>query len=112
MTTINNYRTQAGLPAYTAWTDNDSCTDTQAASDGATKAAHGAFGQCGEFAQNECPGWPAPAENMIGSCLKQMMDEGPGGGHYDSIMSTKYTMVSCGFAQAGDGSIWAVQNFR
>ena len=112
VSTINGYRTAAGLPAYGAWDENDTCTSGQAASDSMTKAAHGAFGQCNENAQDECPGWPAPAEGMIADCLKQMYAEGPGGGHYDNMMSTDYTMVSCGFATASDGSIWAVQNFR
>ena len=112
VSTINDYRATANLPAYARWDDNESCTAGQATSDGTTKKAHGAFGTCEENAQDECPGWPAPAEGMITDCLKQMFAEGPGGGHYDNMMSTKYTKVSCGFATAADGSIWAVQNFR
>jgi hypothetical protein len=110
--TINDYRKAKGLAAYTRWTDNEACTAKQAASDGASGKAHGAFGQCGESAQNECPGWPGPPETMIPMCLAMMMGEGPGGGHYDAIMSAKYTKVSCGFAAAGSGAIWAVQNFH
>jgi hypothetical protein len=112
VTTINDYRKAKGLAAYTRWTDNEACTASQAASDGASGKAHGAFGKCGESAQNECPGWPGPPETMIPKCLAMMMGEGPGGGHYDSIMSAKYTKVSCGFAAASGGAIWAVQNFR
>jgi hypothetical protein len=110
--TINDYRKAKGLAAYTRWTDNEACTAGQAASDGASGKAHGAFGKCGESAQNECPGWPGPPETMIPKCLAMMMGEGPGGGHYDNMMSAKYTKVSCGFAAAGSGAIWAVQNFH
>jgi hypothetical protein len=110
--TMNDYRKAQGLAPYTRWTDNEACTASQAASDGASGKAHGAFGQCGESAQTECPGWPGPPETMIPKCLAMMMGEGPGGGHHDAIMSAKYTKVSCGFAAAKSGDIWAVQNFR
>jgi hypothetical protein len=110
--TMNDYRKAQGLAAYTRWTDNEACTAGQAASDGASGKAHGAFGQCGESAQTECPGWPGPPETMIPKCLAAMMGEGPGGGHHDAIMSAKYTKVSCGFAAAKSGAIWAAQNFH
>jgi hypothetical protein len=82
-----------------------------------TMTAHGAFGQCGEFAQNECPGWPAPAEKMITGCLKAMWDEGPGDfnsghGHYINMSSTKYALVACGFYTTPSGDIWSVQDFK
>ncbi len=111
VSTINQYRATKGLPAYARWDAAESCSDGQAKSDGTTKAAHGAFGKCGEHAQNECPGWPGPPDAMIPQCLKAMFGEGPGGGHYDAIMGKQYTKVSCGFATAPDGQIWAVQNF-
>jgi hypothetical protein len=106
------YRTAKGLPAYARWTEEESCADGQATSDGSGSSAHGAFGKCGEFAQNECPGWPGPPDTMIPKCLEAMYGEGPGGGHYEAMLSTKYTKVSCGFGAAPGGAIWAVQNFR
>jgi len=87
-------------------------TDGEAQSDSTTNRAHGAFGKCGEFAQNECPGWAGPATTMIPGCLKAMYGEGPGGGHYEAMVSTKYTKVSCGFGTAAGGAVWSVQNFR
>ena len=52
---------------------------------------------------------------MIERCLQMMFDEGPGEGsahgHYNNIVSTKYTSVACGFHQQADGSVWVVQNF-
>ena len=68
-------------------------------------------------AQDECPGWPAPAKDMIVGCLQQMWDEGPGAdfkahGHYINMSSTKYTMAACGFYTTDQGKIWAVQDFK
>lgn len=110
--TINEYRKTKGLPPYARWTDAETCTDGEAQSDAKTQQGHGAFGKCGEFGQNECPGWPGPADTMIPKCLKSMWGEGPGGGHYEAMASTKYTKVACGFGTAADGQIWAAQNFR
>ena len=110
--TINQYRATLGLKPYVRWTTAETCSDGEAASDSKTGKAHGAFGTCGEMAQNECPGWPGPADTMIPSCLKSMWGEGPGGGHYENMASTKYTQVSCGFYVLPNGSVWAVQNFR
>lgn len=111
VSTINQYRATRGLPPYARWDAAESCSDGEAKSDGSTGRAHGAFPKCGEHAQNECPGWPGPADTMIPRCLKAMFGEGPGGGHYDAMMGN-YTKVACGFAVAPDGQIWAVQNFR
>ena len=112
VTTINEYRATKGLPPYARWTDAETCTDGESQSDATSGKSHGSFGKCGEFAQNECPGWPAPATKMIPSCLKAMWAEGPGGGHYEAMASTKYTKVACGFGTAQDSSIWSAQNFR
>jgi hypothetical protein len=109
---INQLRATKGLSPLARWSATEACADGEAASDGSTKAAHGAFGKCGEVAQNECPGWPAPATTTIPKCLQQMWAEGPGGGHYDAMTSRLYTKVACGFGTAPDGSIWAVQNFH
>jgi hypothetical protein len=110
--TINQLRSTKGLQPLARWTATEACADSQAANDGSTSAAHGAFGKCGEVAQNECPGWPAPAATTIPKCLEAMWGEGPGGGHYEAMSSRLYTKVSCGFGTAADGSIWAVQNFH
>ncbi len=108
---INGYRATVGVPALARWTSAEACSDAEALSDGQTNTPHGAFGMCGEFAQNECPGWPGPPEQLVTECLQMMWDEGPGGGHYEN-MRGDYTEVACGFATMPDGSIWAVQNFR
>jgi hypothetical protein len=109
---INAYRKTVGSPALARWNAAESCSDGQAQSDSKTSSAHGAFGKCGEYGQNECPGWPGPSGEMIPDCLKMMWGEGPGGGHYENMKSTRYTKVSCGFYTLSDGSVWAVQNFQ
>jgi hypothetical protein len=114
---INKDRATLGLPAYTRWTVEESCVDGQAAADAASGTPHSAFGQCTEHAQDECPGWPGPPEQMIGQCLAAMWAEGPGTdfskhGHYINMSSTSYTQVACGFHVLGDGSVWATQDFQ
>lgn len=108
---INDLRASVGLGPYARWTDAERCSDDQAESDSNSGQAHGAFGQCGEWAQNECPGWQSTAE-IVQGCLQLMWDEGPGGGHYDNMTSTQYVSVACGFFEAGPGEVWAVQNFK
>ena len=116
--TINDYRATLDLPPYERWTDAEPCTDSQAEKDAKSGAAHGAFGECEEWAQNECPGWPSedPKASLLG-CLEQMWAEGPGEdfgahGHYINMSSTSYTKVSCGFHTNAGGDLWAIQNFR
>ena len=113
---INRYRATLGLAPYAGWTSAGACADGQSKSDSESGKAHGAFGKCGEFAQNECPGWPGPPDALIKGCLKMMWDEGPGDfaahGHYVNMSSTKYTSVACGFYQTPGGSFWAVQDFK
>jgi hypothetical protein len=115
--TINQYRATLGLAPYERWTGAETCADSQSQSDSMTGLAHGAFGQCGELAQNECPGWPPPADKMITGCLDAMWKEGPGDfnaghGHYINMSSNRYTLVACGFYTTAKGEIWSVQDFN
>jgi hypothetical protein len=110
--TINEYRAKDGLSPLKRWTDAESCTDDQAKSDAQTGAGHGAFGRCGEMAQNECPDAPAAVAAAVPRCLALMWAEGPGGGHHDNMAGTQYTKVSCGVFSTSHGTIWSVQNFR
>lgn len=114
--TINMYRATLGLPPYARWTDAESCSDDEAMSDLQSQTPHGAFGMCGEWAQNECPGWPGPPDQSLPDCLAQMWAEGPGQdfnlhGHYINMSSEQYTRVACGFAEV-NGGWWMVQNFQ
>ena len=111
---LNAYRASLTppLPAYQRWSDGQACADTEAKSDSQTNKAHGAFPSCGELAQNECPNAFGPPEDGIPACLQLMWKEGPGGGHYDNMTSTKYTKATCGVFVTPSGSVWSVQNFR
>lgn len=114
---INMYRASIGVAPLQRWTEAETCSNEEAASDSMTGVAHGAFGQCGESAQNECPGWPGPPTQLLDGCLELMWAEGPGEpfeehGHYINMSNTAYTMVACGFYETEDGSWWAVQNFK
>lgn len=111
----NEYRARVGVGPVARRADAEACADAQARSDGAANTAHGAFGQCRERAQNECPGWPGTPEDVINRCLAMMFAEGPGSGpahgHYVNMTDTKYRGVSCGITALPNGQLWVVQNF-
>ena len=111
----NEYRARVGVAPVARRTDAEACGDAQARSDGAARTAHGAFGQCRERAQNECPGWPGTPEDVVNRCLAMMFAEGPGSGpshgHYTNMTDTKYRGVACGITTLPNGQLWVVQNF-
>ena len=111
----NEYRARASVGPVARRADREACADGEAQRDGASGSAHGAFGGCQEGAQNECPGWPGPIDQVIDKCLAQMFAEGPGPfsghGHYLNMTAPGYTSVACGFASAANGKVWIVQNF-
>lgn len=113
---INGFRATLDLAPLKRWTEQEACTDGEAASDSQTGKAHGEFGSCKEGAQNECPGWGS-VKDAIENCLQSMWDEGPGEpysehGHYINMSNPDYTMVACGFHEAANGKVWAIQNFH
>lgn len=115
--TINAYRGSIGRAPLARWTTAETCVEDQGFADNQSGTPHSAFGQCGEWAQNECPNWPGPPEQMIGSCLQLMWNEGPGEpysqhGHYINMANPSYTKVACGFAVLSNGRVWAVQDFQ
>jgi hypothetical protein len=118
---INQLRASAGLSPLSRWTANEGCADEQAASDGESGTAHGAFGKCNELAQNECPDYRSVGDivdtsNTKTGCLALMWAEGPGSGsghgHYANMTSTAYTQVCCGYYTTPGGGVWSVQDFR
>jgi hypothetical protein len=113
---INAYRATLSLPPYQRWTSAEACVDGEAKSDSETGEPHGSFGACGEFAQNECPGYGS-LDATVTTCLAQMWAEGPGAdfqqhGHYINMSSTSYSMVACGFYVTPSGDVWAAQDFK
>lgn len=115
MQRTNEYRARKHLAPYARRTDEESCADSQAQGDATANTPHADFGRCREMAQNECPAWKGTPAHMVDACLKMMMDEGPGQGsqhgHYENIMSPRYSSLSCGLYVAPDGKMWLVQDF-
>jgi hypothetical protein len=118
---INQFRRECQcLPPLARWVDGEACADGNAEYD-SINGVHASFSAlpCGSGgrAQNECPGWPSNAQVITG-CLRSMWDEGPEdgdpntvNGHYESMASTSYTRVACGFFTTPSGNVWGVQNF-
>ena len=115
---INQYRATLSLAPLARLSSKEACADGQSKTDAMANKAHSAFGQCSEFAQNECPGWPTSnMQQSLDGCLQMMWNEGPGAdfnthGHYINMSSTKYTKVFCGFYDLGNGKFWSVQDFQ
>lgn len=114
---INRHRASIGLGPLARWTAGETCVDGESQHDSQTGTPHSAFGQCSEWAQNECPGWPGPADTMIPQCLQVMWNEGPGQdyathGHYINMTNPSYTKVACGFFTTATGAVWAAQDFQ
>lgn len=114
---INAYRSSLGLPALKRWTEAEACASEQARLDSEAGEAHFSFGECGERAQNECPGWPLPIDASLPDCLHLMWSEGPGEdfqdhGHFLNMSNPSYSQVACGTYVTPDGDWWGVQDFR
>ncbi len=112
---INEYRARVGVAALGQRTDKESCVDAQARSDAQTRLAHGAFGQCRESSQNECPGWPDALEIVVDRCLAMMFAEGPGSGpehgHYVNMTDPQVRSVACGVSRGANGEVWMIHDF-
>lgn len=96
LSAVNGYRARKGLPAYRANDGKNQCTAGQAAND-KVHGWHKAFGKCGEHGQCEAEG-----NSDCAGAIKQYWNEGPGGGHYDIIMSKRFTTMSWGRS----GNFW------
>jgi hypothetical protein len=119
---VNDYRATLGMKRLIRNKAREACVDTQVQLDFASNTAHGAFGNCTESAQNECPGWGGSnmlsvANNIVISCMQSMWDEGPGTpysahGHYINMTNTAYSKIACGFYYNVAGkTMWAAQDF-
>lgn len=114
---INEFRSTEDLPPLERNLEQEDCASRSAAEDAASNTAHGSFQQCGEWAQNECPGYPS-VESTLKNCIQAMWDEKELGdvpfeqnGHYKNMSSTNYTQVACGYYITADSSVWMIQNF-
>jgi hypothetical protein len=110
---VNAYRAAVSVPALARWVGAEACVDAEAHYDAYYQRPHAAFRQCTEATQNECPNWPGqtPAQ-AVASCLQAMWNEGPTGGNFRNMLSTRWSHVSCGFYPSASGRWWLVQNYR
>ncbi len=121
--TINSYRARMQLQPLARWVDGESAAAAQALADSRSRVPHGAIiafeqtpaGAAASISQNECPGYPGPAAQVVTTCTAQMWAEGPGSdyqkhGHYLHLSNPAASKVACGFATAADGMVWATQN--
>lgn len=115
---VNELRATENLEPLAREQDQELCASQSAQKDSQTGEAHGAFGECGERAQNECPGYPS-VETTLANCIDAMWAEkelGPDvpfaqNGHYLNMTSPKYSKISCGFYITEDSKVWMIQNF-
>jgi hypothetical protein len=118
---INGYRATLGREAYARSASLESFAAEGAQSDSQTGQAHGHFistsgGNGIAFAENEVPGWPGKQygglSGVIDQGLQMMWNEGPGGGHYENMASTKYSSAGCGTFTTSSGDIWVTIDFK
>ena len=117
---INEYRAAHGRSALRRAADVEQCAMEGAQEDSQSGSAHGHFSRTGGcngtcWAENEIPGWPqewyGSITQIIDEGLQMMMDEGPGGGHYENMLGD-YSEVGCGIHVTAGGDVWSVQDFR
>lgn len=113
---VNTLRATKGLGPIPRLPSAEDCADNQAKKDSQSGVAHSAFGDCVNevqgwtgAAQNECPGYGSVA-STLSTCIDQMWAEGPGGGHYDNMVSDS-DFIACGFYTTPNGKVWMIQDF-
>jgi len=118
---INQYRADHGASQLQRSSALESCAQAGAESDSQTGQPHGHFSSTNgcngtAFAENEIPGWNIQQYGSVAVILaegtRMMMDEGPGGGHYENILRSSHTSAGCGIHVTANGEVWIVQNFR
>jgi hypothetical protein len=116
---INDHRARHGLGPLSRSAELEDCAMEGARSDAASGMPHDHFsrtGGCGvAFAENEIPGWDVGMSGSVLAVIEEgtqmMMDEGPGGGHYENIVGAR-NAVGCGVFVTSSGSVWVVQDFN
>ena len=113
----NRYRAMKGKPAETRSTQLETYADTGAMVDFSGQP-HQHFSSTGgggiATAENECPHWNLQMAGgdmnmLVAQCIAAFFSEGPGGGHYENMMSGR-TQLGCGIFES-NGSVTIVQDY-
>jgi uncharacterized protein YkwD len=118
---INASRASAGLRPYTfssaQSSGNANCVGSYGHSVHMQQVGYISHDQ---FPQDICIPWSAAGENVgeasgtesqvIQTLHRQMMNEGPSGGHYQNIMSTQFTTIGIGLYYV-NGVLWLTEDF-
>lgn len=124
---VNAYRAQKGLPPllYDATISAFALRGSQQYAKDHTPHAHFAanaqgapgFGSKAAENQGDPSGVPAmdadptrSGQKQIDTMMKLMMDEGPGGGHYDNMMNPRFRRIGIGLFYAG-GKLYLTNDF-
>jgi len=117
---VNRYRAQAGDAPLARSAALDAFSTEAARVDGQNRQPHFHFiatngGPGIARAQNVIPFWKlsdhGSVRRIVRKGLEMMWDEGPGGGHYDT-MRGPYTEIGCGVYVAENGEVTVSQDFR
>jgi uncharacterized protein YkwD len=114
---LNTYRAANNAPALVLSDALNAFAATGSQQLAAGGPAHGHFmdaitkqtlfssGFCNGAGENQAPGWPMNGDEngTIDAILKQMMDEGPGGGHHDNIVNPQFRLLGVGVLVQGGG---------
>jgi uncharacterized protein YkwD len=123
--TLNMYRAQHGADPLVLDDALSAFSATAAEKFLESNMAHGYFmqqgssgaiwtqGFCNSAAENQAPGWPTTngLDDTIDKILKAMMDEGPGGGHYENIIAPSSTRVGVGLVLNDQQELWFSNDF-
>jgi len=118
---VNDYRAQHGRSTLARSAALEDCAGAGAQEDSVSGTPHGHFSSTSGCygaarAENEIPGWSmgwaGSVMNTITQGTASMMDEGPGGGHYENILNSGHTFVGCGVFVTANNEVWIVQDFR
>jgi hypothetical protein len=124
---VNHYRAQKGLPPvlYDASISTFAMHGSEQLSRDHTPHAHfaanaqgaKAFGSRSAENQGDPGGVPSldadrarNGQKQVDIMLKLMMDEGPGGGHYDNMMNARFRRIGIGLYYAG-GKLYMTNDF-
>lgn len=118
---VNGARSQQGLAPYTFSAaesqGNGGCPGSYGHS---VHMAQEGYISHDQFPQDICLSYRAAGENVgmgsgsedsaIRQIHNEMMAEGPGGGHYENIMSSTYATIGIGLYYSG-GTLWLTEDF-